>query len=160
MWQHVLHGFYQTYTLYETALDHIKPRLLYYSSHLFLLPIAYYAFAIPTKTRYLTTIFTMVFTNFVFSLAFWSDPTKHTIIHYIDRTAAKASIVTIATTTIAKRAIMGRPMGLFLGSLGVMVLFFYLSNLFSAMDWCSKPHLTTHFMGHIMATITMFFLFG
>jgi len=158
MWQHFMIGVYQGLAIFDKILENIKPRLLYCTSHLFLLPILYYTTAVK-HTKLLSTLFSMVFMNFILSIAFWSDPIKGSIIHYIDRTAAKTSIVIITIYTILNRVLENKSLIWFFGSLSFMIVFFYLSNLYSTIEWCCREHLITHSMGHIMATISMFFVF-
>lgn len=158
MWQHFIAGFYQGLAIFDKILELIQPRLLYYTSHLFLLPILYYTIAIK-HTKLLTTLFSMVFVNFIFSIAFWSSPTKGSMIHYIDAIAAKTTISIMIVTITVRRVLENQSIWWFFGCLAWMILFFYLSNLYSTIEWCCREHLITHFMGHLMATISMFFVF-
>lgn len=155
MWQHFVIGLYQSIEIYHRMMDYITPRLLYITSHLFLLPILYYLVA-SKHSKLLTGLFSMVFMNFLFSIAFWSEPIKGSVIHKIDAIAAKTTIVAMVVYTIVRRFLLSRAVWWFLGCVAVMVLFFYLSNLYSTISWCCREHLVMHFMGHIMATITMF----
>ena len=158
MWQYFIIGIQQSYAIFNYMIENIKPRILFYSSHLFLIPILYYVVIIK-PTRLLSNVFSMIFMNFVFSIAFWSNPIKNSNIHYIDAVAAKTSIIVMILVTSIKRVLYQQTMKWFIRSLSIMLLFFYLSNLYSRIEWCCKEHLITHFIGHVMATITMFFIF-
>lgn len=158
MWQHFIIGINQSLYIFDYIIELITPRLLYYSSHLFLSPIFYYIIA-NRHTKAMSILFSMIFTNFILSIAFWSDPIKHSYLHYIDAIAAKFSIIVMIIVTTIKRIVYSQTMKWYISCLSIMILFFYLSNIFSTIEWCSKQHLITHFIGHIMATITMFFVF-
>lgn len=158
MWQHFIVGFYQGFTIFDKILELISLRLLYFTSHLFLLPVFYYTFTIK-HTKLLTILFSMVFINFIFSIAFWSSPIKGSTIHKIDSILAKTTIAAMILTTTIRRIIVNKSIWYFFGSLAIMILFFYLSNFYSTIEWCCKEHLITHAIGHLMATISMFFVF-
>jgi hypothetical protein len=179
MWRYFILGVYQVLSIYEYTIELIQPRLLYYTSHLFLLPIIYYIIFVK-HTKLLTILFSMIFVNFIFSIAFWSSPIQNSIIHYIDGYAAKVTIVIMTIITTFWRVldwvdcIMRKPakedasleyrktidIKWYIGCLFIMLLFFYLSKLYSTIEWCSKEHLITHFMAHVMATISAFFVFS
>jgi len=159
MWQHFIAGFYQGLALFDKILENITPRLLYYTSHLFLLPVLYYTIIIKKHTKLLSTLFSMVFVNFIFSIAFWTEPIKGSTIHKIDSIMAKTTIATMIITTTIRRVLENQTIWWFFCCLAWMILFFYLSNLYSTIEWCCREHLITHSMGHLMATISMFFVF-
>jgi hypothetical protein len=136
----------------ETRFTH---KLLYCSSHLFLIPFLCYLFT--EKTRIQSILFTALFSNFVFSIAFWYNPLKGSLIHQIDAIAARTSITLLLlyTTIFRNLSIFGFVCYVFI--VFSMGLFFYLSNSFSRCKWCCKEHILCHFFAHIFACLAIFF---
>jgi hypothetical protein len=136
----------------ETWFTH---KLLYVSSHLFLLPFLYYLFT--EKTRIQSILFTALFSNFIFSIAFWYDPIKGSFIHKIDAVAARISITLLFLYTTIFRNLSIFGFIWYILTVLTMGLFFYLSNIFSTYKWCCIEHILCHLMAHIFACLAIFF---
>lgn len=131
-------------------------KLLYCSSHLFLIPFLAYFFT--EKTRIQTILFTALFSNFVFSIAFWHNPINGSLVHKIDAIAARTSITLLLLYTIFFRNLSILGFVWYILTVCSMGLFFYLSNSFSRYKWCCKEHILCHFMAHIFAFLCIFFV--
>ena len=128
--------------------------LTYYSSYLFLLPVMFYFL---TNNNVQAFIPIILFINFILSVLFWSNPIKKSWIHRIDSVFAKISI-TINILYIYLH--LSNPQKyLFVYTVTNMFYLFYLSNKYSMVEWLSKLHILSHCYAHIMAVISLFFMF-
>ena len=177
MWNHFIIGFHDGVStginILNNIYDVVDPKLLVFTSQLFLLPMICYIFTYllfqyqarkqarkPGDMIYI--MFSMIYVNFIISAAFWSNPIKHSMIHYIDAIAAKTTIIILSFTIFIRLLFSLRSSRLiwwFIGCLSIMGIFFYLSNLYSHIKWCCKEHIITHMMAHIVGIISVFFLF-
>ena len=145
------------------------PKILYASSHLFLLVIfmnlmSYGHLTTKDKVRSCLTelhplIFSMfsssLMTNFAFSIAFWNNPVRGSLIHLIDTVASKTSI---GMTVIYHVFFHGLPICrrvCYVITIAFMGWCFYLSNCYSTKAWCCPQHILSHFMAHICAFIAI-----
>jgi len=135
----------------------LNNNLLYYSSHLFLIPLFVYIILIK-KTRFQTILFSALYSNFIFSIAFWYNPIKHSMVHKIDAIAARTSIILMLIYTLSLRNLSFYMLFLYFLNIITMLFFFYMSNVFSSNKWCCVPHIICHFMSHIFASIGVFFI--
>jgi hypothetical protein len=131
--------------------------LLYRSSHIFLLPFLVYILFIK-KTRMQSVLLSAIYANFVFSIAFWYKPIKHSLIHKIDAIAARTSILLSILYTLLLRNLSFYLLFWYVLSMITMFFFFYMSNVFSSNKWCCVPHIICHFMSHIFACVGIFFI--
>ncbi len=130
--------------------------LTFYSSQLLLLPILYYLFYM-IKTMIHTILICFVFINYVLSILFWKKPMRYSLIHRLDSTFAKLSIVSIIFYILSKRLPI-QYLCIFINIILIMSVFFYLSNYYSK-EWCCDDHIYMHFSAHIFANIALFFMF-
>lgn len=131
--------------------------LLYRSSHLFLVPLFIYVLFIK-KTRIQSILFSALFANFIFSIAFWHNPIKHSMVHKIDAIAARTSIILMILYTIFLRNLSVYFLFWYFLVMFTMLFFFYMSNIFSSNKWCCVPHIICHFMSHLFACIGICFI--
>ena len=136
----------------ETWFTH---KLLYTSSHLFLIPFFIYYFT--EQSRIQSILFSSLFANFVFSIAFWHDPIKGSLVHRIDAAAARTSFAMLFVFIVFLRSLSWVNYIWFTLSLFTTVLFFYMSNTYSSYEWCCIEHILCHFMAHIFTTISILF---
>jgi len=139
----------------ETWFTH---KLLFLSSHLFILPLLYHLFN--PNVRLKTLIFSALFANFVFSIAFWSNPIRWGNIHRIDAAAARISIIFLTFYVLVFGNLSVAGMWWFILIIVMLFIFFYLSNVFSSYEWCCKEHILCHFMAHIFACLSITFTYG
>ena len=131
-------------------------KLLYASSHLFLLPIFVYFFT--NTSRIQSAIFSFLFINFIASIAFWYNPIKGSLVHKIDAVAARTSIITLLLYTLIFRKLSMFVLVTYILVVLTMFLFFFLSNTYSRKEWCCMEHILCHFMAHIFACFAIFFM--
>ena len=136
----------------ETWFTH---KLLYTSSHLFLIPFFVYLFT--EQSRIQSVLFSALFSNFVFSIAFWHDPIKGSLVHRIDAAAARTSFSMLLLYVIFLRSLSWVGYIWFTLSILTTVLFFYMSNVYSSYEWCCMEHILCHFMAHIFTFISILF---
>lgn len=132
-------------------------KLLYGSSHLFLVPLFIYVLFIK-KTRIQTILFSALYSNFIFSIAFWHNPMKHSMVHRIDAIAARTSIILMILYTLLLRNLSFYFLFWYFLIMFTMLFFFYMSNFFSSYKWCCVPHIACHLMSHIFACIGVLFI--
>jgi hypothetical protein len=135
----------------------LNNNLLYCSSHLFLIPLFVYVILIK-KTRFQTILFSALYSNFIFSIAFWYNPIKHSMVHKIDAIAARTSIILMLIYTLSLRNLSFYMLFWYFLNIITMLFFFYMSNVFSSNKWCCVPHIICHFMSHVFACIGVFFI--
>ena len=136
----------------ETWFTH---KLLYTSSHLFLVPFFIYFFT--EQSRIQSILFSSLFSNFVFSIAFWNNPIKGSMVHRIDAAAARTSIAMMLIYITIFRNLSWMGYIWYALSILTMALFFYMSNIYSSYEWCCIEHILCHFMAHIFAFISILF---
>ena len=135
----------------------LNHKILFVSSHLFLLPIMYYI-VYAKKTRIQSMLFSALFSNFIFSIAFWYNPIKHSLIHRIDAIFARTSIILLLLYTLFIHNLSFYVLFWFILSVFTMFFFFYMSNRGSSQQWCGLSHIMCHLMSHIFACLCIFFM--
>ena len=86
------------------------------------------------------------------SILFWLDPVqnKNKLIHKIDAITAR---FVLSNYALYKIFINQTNIELFFTSYILMLLFFYLSNKFSTMKWCSRKHINSHINAHLYSIV-------
>ena len=136
----------------ETWFTH---KLLYTSSQLFLIPFFVYLFT--EQSRIQSILFSALFSNFVFSIAFWHDPIKGSLVHRIDAAAARTSFAMLLLYVIFLRSLSWVGYIWFTLAILTTVLFFYMSNVYSSYEWCCMEHILCHVMAHTFTFISILF---
>ena len=149
--QHISRGIYEAKQSWKYIIKHIEPKLLVASSHLFLVPNIISIFYPPPG---FIPIMPILLTTFVISMAFWSDPVKQSHVHRIDGIVAKATIIVFILYVFSYT----KQPTYFSIALGLMILFFLLSRVFSSQVWCSPQHLIVHCCAHIIGVICICFI--
>ena len=134
---------------YYKIFSVIVPYLPLLTSLLFVYPVMILCVNKKNVNIYLS--FILLFMSF-FSFLFWLNPIKnrYTIKHFIDKCFARFAIITFILYNLF---INKKNINLFLISVSIMFLFFYLSNCYSKKKWCSNIHIFFHLLAHIFAIV-------
>lgn len=149
--KHISRGIYEAKQTWNFIIRHIEPKMLVASSHLFLIPNIISIVHPPPGPVLIMPILLVVF---VFSIAFWSDPVRFSHVHRMDAIVAKIAIITFILYVFTYTT---KPKLLAI-SLSIMLMFFYMSSVYSAQVWCGPEHLLMHCCAHIMGVICICFV--
>uniref|UniRef100_A0A6C0I307 Uncharacterized protein n=1 Tax=viral metagenome TaxID=1070528 RepID=A0A6C0I307_9ZZZZ len=120
---------------------------------LFLLFPVYFYFQSKSKNTYETALVSLLVINIILSFLFWNDPKPQSVIHTLDGIFAKLSFVLFSIYILFIKDIHGLwwLISLFLFMLSATA--FYVSNMHSKIDWCSRDHLLFHAIFHILISL-------
>jgi hypothetical protein len=79
------------------------------------------------------------------------------LVHRIDAAAARTSFAMLLIYIIVLRNLSWVGYIWYTLSILTTVLFFYLSNTYSSLEWCCMEHILCHFMAHIFTFISILF---
>lgn len=127
-------------------------RILLFTSALFLTPIYFSNF---DSNIYSEILFILLFLTFAFSQMFWSDPVKQSVIHIADSFMAKLTFLAFLVYTVY----IGNATINYLLALLAIGVFFYLSDHFSRLSWCSQNHIVCHGLAHVCCAYAITFAF-
>jgi hypothetical protein len=146
MLQHFIAGIYQSFQIIKLLKSLINVDFFIQSSQLYLLLIGFYLCS-RTHNIIMTNFFILLYLFFVYSRIFW-------ISHII------SEIYTIYSQLIMffLLGFIDRYDKYYNILVGLALLFFFLSNLYSQKSWCSREHIITHFMAQIMIFLSIGYL--
>lgn len=127
--------------------------LPFLSTCLFMVPIIWVAIFYNYVPLPPLLIIVAVLTTVV-SWMFWFQPKhfRNGCIHTMDAFMARITIAVFVLYNL----ITGGNLGFWISS-STMLVFFYLSNYFSSVEWCSDLHILTHVCAHTYAALGIFF---
>jgi hypothetical protein len=93
----------------------------------------------------------------IVSVFFWSDPVsnRNTLVHTVDAACARVTIFTFIVYNLYYQIHNSK----FFLCMAIMFLFFYLSDSYSAVEWCGNDHIYSHFGAHMFALAGIYFTF-
>jgi hypothetical protein len=131
------------------------------SSFYFFFPIVvfFYRHLTYSNTYFELVLATLLSLNIIFSSIFWSNPLARSNIHRLDGLFGRISLVSFSIYTLFLKSTEIAYKIAFLFSLFMAMYFFYYSNYYSSHNWCSREHVSCHFMFHICITSGCIFTF-
>jgi hypothetical protein len=126
----------------------------YYMNFLVITSSGFWLFSIQSNV-----VFTiLLFAQTAASVSFWLNPieNRNTIIHQIDN---RLAITNIASLIAYKWWLNTNNNPLFFGSTAIMTWYFYQSNYYSRISWCSNEHIKAHFMAHLACYLCLYLAF-
>jgi len=131
------------------------------SSFYFFFPIVvfFYRYLTYSNTYFELVLATLLSLNIFFSCWFWSNPLNGGSIHCLDAFFGRISLVAFTLYTLFLKSTEIAYKIAFLLSLFMAMYFFYYSNYYSSQNWCSREHVSCHFMFHLFITSGCIFTF-
>ena len=102
----------------------------------------------------------LVFINCVLSLLFWMNPVKGSLIHMIDATFAKISLIMFTTYIMFIKMIGSRRKLAYTIALSFVAIMAFFSDVFSKQEWLCRDHVMSHFAFHVFASTGTLFAFA
>jgi len=134
-------------------------KILLFSACFFILPFLYLILFVENSNAYERYLSTIMLINFIFSILFWHNPIKNSIIHKLDRFFVILALIygTIYISIIKSITIEYKYFFLIL--FFIFIFLHKLSNKYSTKKWCSKKHIFYHFLMHIVGISASYIAF-
>jgi hypothetical protein len=97
--------------------------------------------------------------TFLTSQLFWNNPIRYSIIHKLDGFIAKISIIYFLIYTIFYKKLNNYLLYSYLFFMLCALIFFYLSDYYSNIEWCGAIHIYYHSISHIFCFIGSLYSF-
>jgi len=132
--------------------------VLYVSALFLLLPITIFMYSNKTNI-YESFLVALLTINIILSLLFWTNPIKHSYMHFYDALFARISFIAFSVYILFIKDIEYQIKFLFLIILFSSFIMIYYSNKHSKQNWCSNNHIGCHAIFHFLISIGCCFAF-
>ena len=128
------------------------------TSLFFVLGLIYFAI-FSKKNKGECVLSAILLITFIASYWFWSNPIRHSYSHIIDGIIAKISIFSFIFYTLIFKKMDNATFISYIAIMIGLIIFYYYSNLYSSMDWCSDEHIFWHSFMHLSGFIGSVYAF-
>jgi hypothetical protein len=105
------------------------------------------------------TLAVLLVCNVVFSVSFWLNPIRPSIIHSLDGLFAKISAIVFSVYILFIKSLSLKMRITAFTILCLVSILRYYSHIFSRANWCSTEHVLVHALFHFFASIGCSFAF-